>query len=246
MKVLFLDIDGVLQPLGKQERFEHRDEIPAIAARLNREKQNGFDYEAYVSGYAGLCDVGAVYFDWNKEAVEGLRQVLATTGARIVISSDWRDKGFEVMKAFLAIYDLDGYLEDMTYYLPFSKRHQPEYQQQVKDTSEMYKQLNDQFRALYPSDPNEWFDGFDSRTAEIREYLDYHPEITSFVAVDDRNLAKGLDEHFVHTRSWLTKENVQQCIDILNRNDGPYPLPEGMRTPEVIAWRKNYLSAAKK
>lgn len=27
MKVLFLDIDGVLQPCGRQERFAHTDEI---------------------------------------------------------------------------------------------------------------------------------------------------------------------------------------------------------------------------
>ena len=36
MKVLFLDIDGVLQPCGRQERFEHKDEIPAISAELNK------------------------------------------------------------------------------------------------------------------------------------------------------------------------------------------------------------------
>ena len=30
MKALFLDIDGVLQPCGRQERFSHKDEIPSI------------------------------------------------------------------------------------------------------------------------------------------------------------------------------------------------------------------------
>lgn len=29
MKVLFLDIDGILQPCGCQERFSHKDEIPS-------------------------------------------------------------------------------------------------------------------------------------------------------------------------------------------------------------------------
>lgn len=31
MKVVFLDIDGVIQPLGKQDRFKHLDEIEEIA-----------------------------------------------------------------------------------------------------------------------------------------------------------------------------------------------------------------------
>ena len=33
MKVVFLDIDGVIQPLGKQDRFKHLDEIEEIARR---------------------------------------------------------------------------------------------------------------------------------------------------------------------------------------------------------------------
>lgn len=36
MKALFLDIDGVLQPCGRQERFRHRDEIPSICTELNK------------------------------------------------------------------------------------------------------------------------------------------------------------------------------------------------------------------
>lgn len=35
MKVIFLDIDGVIQPLWKQERFEHIDEIETLAKELD-------------------------------------------------------------------------------------------------------------------------------------------------------------------------------------------------------------------
>lgn len=35
MKVLFLDIDGVLQPCGRQKCFSHKDEISSICKQLN-------------------------------------------------------------------------------------------------------------------------------------------------------------------------------------------------------------------
>ncbi len=41
MKVVFLDIDGVIQPLGKQDRFKHLDEIEEIAniiGKTNRDE----------------------------------------------------------------------------------------------------------------------------------------------------------------------------------------------------------------
>ena len=43
MKVVFLDIDGVIQPLGKQDRFKHLDEIEEIAKALDQ-KIPGFNY----------------------------------------------------------------------------------------------------------------------------------------------------------------------------------------------------------
>lgn len=48
MKVVFLDIDGVIQPLGKQDRFKHLDEIEEIAKALDQ-KIPGFNYYEYVS-----------------------------------------------------------------------------------------------------------------------------------------------------------------------------------------------------
>lgn len=40
MKALFLDIDGVLQPCGRQERFAHIDEIPSLCKQLNETVKN--------------------------------------------------------------------------------------------------------------------------------------------------------------------------------------------------------------
>lgn len=48
MKVIFLDIDGVIQPLWKQDRFEHMNEIEELAKELDA-KIPGHSYYDYVT-----------------------------------------------------------------------------------------------------------------------------------------------------------------------------------------------------
>lgn len=68
-------------------------------------------------------------------------------------------------------------------------------------------------------------------TAEIREYLDRHQEITSFVALDDRNLTLGLDGHLIKTENCISEANVKQAIEILQREDGPFLLDDTLPPP---------------
>jgi hypothetical protein len=80
--VIFLDIGGVLQSHGRQNRFRHDlDKLRQdLAAQYNNDEYLEMDQ----------YDLGAVYYAWDKEAVERLRQLCLKTGAEIVISSDWR------------------------------------------------------------------------------------------------------------------------------------------------------------
>jgi hypothetical protein len=80
-----------------------------------------------------------------------------------------------------------------------------------------------------------------TRSAEIREYLDRYPEITAYVAVDDDDLERGLNGHFVGTYHLLEDEHARQCIDILNREDGPYTLNKEEYADELEDWRKKYI-----
>lgn len=245
MKVIFLDIDGVLQPCSSQERFAHKDEIPGICARLNKKIKTNFDYESYIADSdARLCDIGAVYFDWDKTSVERLRRILDTTGARIVLSSDWRERGMIQMKGLMAIHKLDNYLDDATYCILDSERfcsseNYLNYKEKQEAWNEIRDTIYDYLCTLYPVEfPSS--DSVNYRTAEICEYLDRHQEITSFVVLDDRNLEKGLDGHFIHTRDRISEENVCSSIEILNREDGPFLLDKVLHTPELEKWRMKY------
>lgn len=227
MKVIFLDIDGVIQPLWRQDRFEHLDEIEEIAKELDQ-KIPGYNFHEYVTAenfpesfqgaYSRKCNLGAVLFDWSKDAVKHLSEVLEHHNAKLVISSDWRDFGEHTMRAFLAIYGLDKYLYGMIEGLSF--REPTEGQIRARQYfSEIYGKFS-----------------FDERAADIRDYLDKHHEITSYVAIDDRNLSFPVEKHFVFFNDGkvLNENRVHIMDEILNIEDGPYPLKQDEKMSEAL------------
>ena len=106
MKIIFLDIDGVLQPYDNNERFKHNLEetVKEVAVKYNDTIY--FTMDPY--------DVAAVYYDWDGKAVGLLKTCLDETGAKIVISSGWRDfNNEENLKALFRIHQLDSYIVDV-------------------------------------------------------------------------------------------------------------------------------------
>ena len=83
MKVVFLDIDGVLQPLSKKVRVNYINND--IISLLNNKYH--INYNRY-----DIKDVSRVYYDWDKSAIERLRKILSVTDSKIIISSNWRDE----------------------------------------------------------------------------------------------------------------------------------------------------------
>ena len=105
--VIFLDIDGVLQPPSRQTRFKHDLE------ELRRSLADRFDDATYLS--IDKYDLGAVYHDWDSEAVERLRTLCSDFGAHIVISSDWRrSSSIRRLQALFRVHDLHDYVTDTT------------------------------------------------------------------------------------------------------------------------------------
>lgn len=110
-KVIFLDIDGVLQPLDSEERFKYINESDKLKEKLVKELND----EVYLKMHS--YDLCAVYYDWNKEAVANLKKVLDEKGAELVISSSWREYSpIEILKGFFKIHGIEEYV---TEYLPF-------------------------------------------------------------------------------------------------------------------------------
>ena len=217
MKVIFLDIDGVIQPTWKQKRFEHLDEMDEMAKRLDAQIP-GYEYYRYVTvekypgcvftAYSRKCSLAAVCFDWDKDAVEYLRQVLEQHDAKIVISSDWRDGGEFTMKSFLAIYGLDKYFYDMLEGLSY------------RPPTERQARAQKYFGSVRKENQR-----YDERAADIRNYLDLHKEVTAYVAVDDRNLGFPVAGHFVHcSRGIIRQEEFLQMKELIEIEDGPYPI----------------------
>ena len=113
MKVVFLDIDGVLQPYNSGKRFE----VDRVEVQKKLTKELGVDYMKYYE-----YDVAAVALDWDTDAVERIRNILVKTDSKIVVSSDWRDKPKDYhydpfhreylpykVRDFLEIWDLGKY-----------------------------------------------------------------------------------------------------------------------------------------
>ncbi len=113
MKVVFLDIDGVLQPPNFSNRFKHDlDQLRKDLAEKNP-----------LFHTADKWDIGAVYYDWKKEAVENLKILLEKHNALIVISSSWRTySALPILRLLFSIHDLDKYVYDKTLEVYLSSR----------------------------------------------------------------------------------------------------------------------------
>lgn len=254
-KILFLDIDGVIQP-RTQKRFAYSSEIPALCKELERRTGGRYPYSKWVEGDFPVCDmdIAAVYYDWDPAAVDRLKYVLDVAGAKIVISSNWREgSAARIIEGYLAIHGLDGYLLDGTYSsdnLPGGSydRDIPESERMrcraLEDLSrKAFKEMHDGLKATYAGPGGDrTFIGL--RTVEIREYLDRHPEVVSYVAVDDMRLEPGLDGHFVETSNSIEPEHMADLLRVLSVNDGPFPLPEGCRGKHFHEFRTKCVPAA--
>ncbi len=101
MNIVFLDIDGVLQPYNSGYRFLNVDK--RIIRNLSM--QYNIDYSKY-----DFWDVASVYYDWDEQAISRLKYILDETNSKIIISSNWRSNIYpNKMRDLLTIQGLGNY-----------------------------------------------------------------------------------------------------------------------------------------
>ena len=106
VRVVFLDIDGVLQPTASQKRFGH----DLVALREDLADRYGAEYREF-----NEYDLGAVVHDWEAGAVARLRALCADHDASIVVSSDWRlQRSVAQLRALFRLHDLHHLVADRT------------------------------------------------------------------------------------------------------------------------------------
>ena len=111
-KVIFLDIDGVLQPTTYENRFNHDLDKLCEDLSLKYQDENYLEIDKY--------DVGAVYYDWKEEAVNNLKRLLDETKAEIVLSSTWkRYNTFDNLKRLFKIHELDTFLVEIVPFVQY-------------------------------------------------------------------------------------------------------------------------------
>jgi len=249
LKVVFLDIDGVLQP-RTQYRFEHirNGEMPQLCADLT--KRLGYDYSALMEASStSMYDIAAVYYDWDKESVALMKELLESEGAVIVLSSDWREFGMDVMEMLLGIWGLDRFIYGATDY---------QYAYNYRNNERCGNKNNQETHSFWikrNEDSKPWIEklrnffketeggGFiKARIAEIREYLDRHTEVTDYVVIDDLNLCVGNNGHAIVTSERFRKGDLRKAKKILSMHDGPYPLPPEAISPELVSYREKYIN----
>lgn len=190
MKILFLDNDGVIcLDNNWGGRFKKYKKWLKLHPETISQKE---------------VDVYHRFDDFDKKAVKVLNEILETTGAEIVVSSDW--KKHANLQELGDYYESQGICKRPIALTPsFIGSEKP------KDFSWSFSMRYEQERSL-----------------EIQQYVRDHPEVTHWVAVDDLNMSynivysdgeEGIQswglKNFVHTprmQEGIKQANVKEEI----------------------------------
>ena len=132
-------------------------------------KQN--KYRRKLSKSIESLPVDARFDNFNKKTIKTLNEILQETDAEIVVSSDWTQ--WANVKEMGEYYESQGIVKKPISFTP---------------------NLNEctNYGEDFPWNPK--WDLEQSRALEIKQYLEDHPEVTHWVAIDDLDMGKNDEE----------------------------------------------------
>jgi len=151
MKVIFLDHDGVICLSSNW------------GSRLKKQQKA----RKKLSQDVMTLPVDARFDNFDKKAIKVLNEILEQTGAKIVVSSDWR--------IWCSVEEMGDYYES---------------QGIIKRPIDFTGNVIDQSKVTWHRN----WDSEGTRSLEIQAWLEQHPEVTHWVSVDDLNMGKNGEE----------------------------------------------------
>ena len=237
-RVIFLDIDGVLQPTVSQERFKHLKD--GSAERLIQDVRESclwvtHSYDALFESEDFRLLLLGVYYDWDRDAIAFLKTLLQKSGARVVLSSTWRSCGLKALELFFFLHGLKDFLKGVTlldclYFEP-EKSDLLEERRLKRESGCLLTPLKEELKSALH------LEEISTRALYIYLYLILHEEITSYVILDDHDLKAEFPEHFMRTADVLTAISCTGALQWLYRKDLPAMLDTLRQRLDVNALR---------
>lgn len=175
--------------------FLDNDGVICLASNWGSRFKKTKAYSNIVFELVSNIPVEIRFDNFDKKAIKVLNEILTETGAEIVVSSDWRHHA--TLEELGDYYTQQGIIKKPLGTTPKMRDVDPKFWKQISYKSELE----------------------DERIIEIKQWLENHPEVTHWVAVDDLNLGiyepfsgdlfneNGLT-NFVHTRKPM--EGIKQ------------------------------------
>jgi len=143
--VIFLDIDGVIQPYSSKNRFDYKFEpsLDYISEKFHNDICKKYD----------PYDFMAAYHDWDPVALGYIRRLAVGENAGIVLHSGWSNyTPFEGLKHMFAYYGMDDFIIDALPYSDGKEESIKWYLDRYPDLQKRYVIIDDDF-CLTPKFP---------------------------------------------------------------------------------------------
>lgn len=224
------DFDDFAEQVKKNSP-DHRN-VSDLIRQWAGEKKNELGYYEFIK---------EVIHAWSEAAVSRFAQALHSCGARFVLTSSLRARfGRDAMATLFSYHGISDLFGDMTATPePLFSRLVTCRSDEGAVPSDYLPRYRRMMREIWHRLDEESGGGVCHRAVEIREYLDRHPEIASYVVIDSHHAMAGLPQDRQLTcADAFSEADAVRVRDLLGERAEIPRLPESCRGPELDLFRE--------